>query len=165
MGSGKTSVAEKLSKETGIQWYDLDAMIVQKEKRSISDIIRTNGEIYFRKLERATLTALLNKNETCLLSLGGGTPCYGDNLELIHKSGAITIYLKANIDTLTERLFREKSHRPLIAHLQDKAELSDFIRKHLFERGFYYNQANIKITTDNKSPEEIANEILKALLY
>src|SRR5690606_16373092 len=145
-------------------WYDLDALIVQKEQKSIADIINTKGEIYFRKLESATLTALLNKNESYLLSLGGGTPCYGNNLEIIQQSGAITIYLKADIETLTERLFTEKSHRPLIAHLEDKAALNDFIRKHLFERGFYYNQANIKITTDGKSPEEIANEISKALL-
>jgi len=164
MGSGKSSVGTIVSKKMDVHWYDLDALIENKEEKSISEIINTKGEIYFRKLERASLTAVLNKNESYILSLGGGTPCYGDNLEYIHKSGATTVYLKADIETLTERLFTEKSHRPLIAHLQDKAALNDFIRKHLFERGFYYNQAKIKITTEGKSPEEIANEISKELL-
>lgn len=164
MGSGKSSVAAIISKKMGIHWYDLDALIENKEEKSISEIINTKGEIYFRKLERAILTAVINKNEPYILSLGGGTPCYGDNLEFIQKSGAATVYLKADIDTLTERLFTEKSHRPLITHLQDRTALNDFIRKHLFERGFYYNQAKIKITTDGKSPEEIANEISNEFL-
>jgi shikimate kinase len=164
MGSGKSSVAEILSKKMSLNWYDLDALIENKEEKSVSEIINTKGEIYFRKLERTILTAVINKNEPYILSLGGGTPCYGDNLEYIHKSGATTVYLKADIDTLTKRLFTEKSHRPLIAHLQDKAALNDFIRKHLFERAFYYNQAKTKITTDGKSLEEIADEILKKFL-
>ena len=76
----------------------------------------------------------------------------------------LTIYLNTKIDTLTNRLFLQLQTRPLISHISDKEVLRDFIRKHLFERGFYYQQAHYKIAVDQKSVQEIVREIV-ALLF
>ena len=75
----------------------------------------------------------------------------------------ITIYLKAPVEVLTNRLFKEKSHRPLIAHLENKVSLNDFIRKHLFERTYYYNQSSLIVAVDEKSIHEIVEEIIMKL--
>lgn len=73
-----------------------------------------------------------------------------------------SIYLKASVDTLVSRLIKEKAQRPLL-HNQDEVSLKDFINKHLFDRNFYYHQATKIVTVDDKSVEQIADEI-KALL-
>ncbi|MCJ7759086.1 MAG: shikimate kinase, partial [Gillisia sp.] len=73
------------------------------------------------------------------------------------------VYLKASVEFLTERLFLEKDTRPLINHLTSKDDLEDFLRKHLFERGYYYNQSDIIVDVEDKDPGAIATEILKKL--
>ena len=72
-------------------------------------------------------------------------------------------YLKASLPVLTDRLFLEKEQRPLISHLPNKEELTDFIRKHLFERSLVYNQADVTVTVDNKDTSEIVEEIIAKL--
>ncbi|MDB4404784.1 shikimate kinase, partial [bacterium] len=64
---------------------------------------------------------------------------------------------------LADRLFAERSKRPLIAHISDKTNLNDFIRKHLFERSFYYNQATFNIDAENGSVKKIAEKIISIL--
>lgn len=164
MGSGKSTIAQNLSKLTAKKMVDLDNFIEENEGQTISQIFKTKGEIYFRKIERVYLKRLLDDTSIVILSLGGGTPCYGDHLELIKNTeNLVTVYLSASIKKLTERLFRETQIRPLISHLKTKEKLEDFIRKHLFERGFYYNQADIVVQTDSKTIEEVVEEIKKAL--
>lgn len=164
MGSGKTAVGNELSKKTGHPFKDLDEEISRREGRDIPEIFKTSGEIYFRKKESEVLKELLNSEEDLILSLGGGTPCYGKNLQLLQEnSEAILVYLKTGLDELTNRLFGEKDQRPLIAHLDSRELLEDFIRKHLFERTYYYSQSDQIISTDDKTPEGIAQEILEAL--
>ena len=164
MGSGKSFLGKQLAKSFDYQFVDLDEEIEKKQKASISEIFERKGEVFFRKLERRMLEEVLDSQTSSIISLGGGTPCYGDNLELIKNAGdATTVYLKWNINTLTERLFAEKDHRPMISHLKDKEKLEEFIRKHLFERGFYYNQSEHIINCDSLSPEEIIAEIKSRL--
>lgn len=160
MGSGKSFIGEKLSKSINYNCVDLDDEIEAKANNSIEKIFEKKGELYFRKLENDILNTILQKQSDLIVSLGGGTPCYGNNMELINKSeDAITFYLKISVKKLTERLFNEKSHRPLISHLQTKEELEEFVRKHLFERGFYYNQAQHIIDVEENSVENILNQI------
>jgi len=164
MGSGKTAVGNELSKKTGLSFIDLDEEISRREGRDIPEIFKISGEIYFRKKEGEVLQELLETKEDFILSLGGGTPCYGKNLQLLQETAeAKMIYLKTSLDELTNRLFAERETRPLIAHLNSRELLEDFIRKHLFERTYYYNQSDQIISTDDKTPEEIAQEILEAL--
>ena len=103
------------------------------------------------------LEEVLATSENCILSLGGGTPAYYNNMELITNSSE-SIFLRTSVKTLTERLLKQKQKRPLIA-LQKDEDLPEFIAKHLFERNFYYSQAKYTVDTDGKEPEEIVDEI------
>ena len=163
MGSGKTAVGKRLAPFLEMGFVDLDEMLAQREERSILNLFKNKGEIYFRKLENEILHELLEDPTDKVIALGGGTPCYGNNMELIKNSGAKTIYLKSSLESLVNRLFAEKESRPLIAHLDTKTELEDFIRKHLFERTYFYQQSDFSILTDGKSVEKIVEEILLIL--
>jgi shikimate kinase len=158
MGSGKSVIGKSLSKTMHLPFLDLDQYIQDKEKLSINAIFEQKGEIYFRKIEHHYLKELVALDKKFILSLGGGTPCYGSNMELILASDAISIYLQASVKTLLERLDHGKSKRPLIAQLSNE-ELTEFIAKHLFERSFHYQQAHKKIKVDHKTLDEICTEI------
>ncbi len=165
MGSGKSILGQKIAQKLNYTLIDLDNYITKKEKTSITNLFKTKGEIYFRKLESLCLEEILNTNKNCVVSLGGGTPCYGVNLKTIKDSKkATSIYLHATIEELTNRLYIEKNTRPIISHLQSKEELMEFIGKHLFERSFYYNQADLIIKTDAKTPDQLAEEMYIKLL-
>ena len=162
MGSGKSTIAKLLAKETQNQAYDLDVIIENEQKNTIKEIFKDKGEVYFRKLESDTLNSFLNQQDHFILSLGGGTPCYGNNMQMINQPNTQVFYLNASVNELFNRLVSEKANRPLIASLTDQ-ELKEFIAKHLFERNVFYQQAQHIIYVDGKSPEVIASEI-KTLL-
>ncbi len=157
MGSGKSTITRILAHKLDIEAIDLDDYISEKEKDSIKNIFRKKGEIYFRLKENEYLSELINSEKSFVLALGGGTPCYSNNMDLIIKE-SISIYLKANFNTLFDRLQNEKASRPLISDLNDD-KLREFIAKHLFERAHFYEMANHIISIDNKSIEQVVNEI------
>jgi shikimate kinase len=106
------------------------------------------------------LEELLASSKQTVISLGGGTPCYYDNMKSVHETPACTsIYLRANVPFLTDRLFPEKNHRPLIASTTSKEDLAEFIGKHLLERAAFYEMADFTVDIKGKSPEQIADEI------
>ena len=158
MASGKSTIGKQLSKKLGIPFLDLDTYIYEKENKSVSEIFSQNGEIYFRKKEHEYLREVLENQQDFILSLGGGTPCYANNIELILNKNSISIYLKASIQTLSNRLLKNKNLRPLVAFLEDD-QVPEFIAKHLFERRFYYEQARKVVVIDQKSVSEIVDEI------
>ena len=163
MGSGKSTIAQKLSELIKLEYVDLDEYIQSKEGTSISELFKEKGEIYFRKIESHYLLEVLSLKNT-IISLGGGTPCYGNNMRNINASeGLKSIYLKASIPNLVERLFKEKEDRPLISHLKNKDDLTEFIGKHLFERSAYYSQADYTISVDKKNINEIVEELILEL--
>jgi shikimate kinase len=162
MGCGKSTIANKLSGMVQIPYVDLDEYIEKKANQTIKQIFETQGEIYFRKLEHTYFVELLNTPDKMIIGLGGGTPCYANNHELLKGDGVISIYLKASIDTLFNRLVANKSKRPLIADKSEE-EMKEFIAKHLFDRSFYYNHAQYKVSVDDKSIEETVNDILNLL--
>lgn len=162
MGSGKSFIGNFLSKKTGIEFLDLDNMIEKKENASIEMIFKTKGELYFRKMEHRIFLELLSMDKNLIIATGGGTPCYYNNHELLIDKNVQSVYLKASIDTLYNRLVLEKSKRPLLAD-KSEAETKEFIAKHLFDRSFYYNHANYKVQIDDKSADEIVNEIITFL--
>jgi len=165
MGSGKSTIGKLIAETLGYTFKDLDAYIEKKEEMRIPDIFSEKGEIYFRKKETAYLKAILKENNNIVIATGGGTPCYGDNIEtLLDSEDVLTVYLKASIAILTDRLFEELKQRPLIAHLETKPLLNDFIRKHLFERAFYYNKAKIVQDTDFDTPKKITEKLVAKLL-
>lgn len=162
MGSGKSFIGKLLSEKTGLLFLDLDDIIQSQENCSIKTIFETHGEIYFRKKEHLVFKELMLNKNSFILSLGGGTPCYANNHEMLALDNVISIYLNASIDTLYSRLILEKSKRPIIANKTD-LELKEFISKHLFERSYFYNQSEYKIDVNNKSAGEIILEIEKLL--
>src|SRR5690606_35331875 len=164
MGSGKTVVGMQLAKKLRIKFSDLDEYISCKEKVDIPTIFEKKGEIYFRKKEKKYLKELLETDVTEVISLGGGTPCYGDNMKLIlQNENTVSIYLSAQPDTLADRLYPDKNKRPLICFLNSREHLLDFINKHLFERNYYYLQAQHTVATDLKTIEETVSEIYNYL--
>ena len=162
MGCGKSTIANKLSGMINIQYVDLDEYIEKKVSLTIKEIFENHGEIHFRKLEHTYFVELLNIPQEIIIGLGGGTPCYANNHELLKSKDVVSIYLKASIDTLFKRLAPNKIKRPLIAKKSDE-EMKEFIAKHLFDRSFYYNQAQYKVNVDGKSIEETVTEIVNLL--
>ena len=161
MASGKSTLGKKLADKIDYDFIDLDDFIENRENLSVVKIFKKKGEIYFRKQEAHYLKELLHLDKNMILSVGGGTPCYGDNMKLILNTENVkSIYLKASIPKLVDKLKNKKNKRPLIAHIKKKKDLTEFIAKHLFERAPFYNEAQIKINTDNKSKEDIVEEIL-----
>ncbi|GAA5095580.1 shikimate kinase [Chryseobacterium ginsengisoli] len=161
MGSGKSHISKILSEKINFKLIDLDKEISRRNKLTIPEIFEKKGEIYFRKLERETLEEILASEENVVLSLGGGTPVYYNNMEIVNLNSK-SIFLRASIGTLAERISKQKDKRPLIAKISEE-DLPEFIAKHLFERNEYYGKAQFNINTDNREPEDIVNEIIEKL--
>lgn len=162
MASGKSTIGKLVSEALNITFYDLDHLIEANLNLKISAIFEQKGEIFFRKKERETLIDFLNTNDKYVLALGGGTPCYYDNSELYQSSAIHSIYLKASVVTLLERLELQKAFRPLVSRF-NKEELQEFVAKHLFERSYFYHQVKSVITIDDKNESEIISEIVTKL--
>lgn len=157
MGSGKSHVAKVLSQKLQLKIIDLDKEISLRNKMSIPEIFAQRGEIYFRKQEKDTLQQLLNSHSSGILSLGGGTPCFYDNMETINRHTE-SFFLRTSVATLVTRLSPQMDKRPLIARLAPE-DLPEFIAKHLFERNLFYSKAKFTVSTDGKNPEQVADEI------
>ena len=163
MGCGKSIIGNLLAEQLDITYVDLDSFLEEQEKATVKEIFDTKGELYFRKKERAYLEILLDQQDPIILSLGGGTPCYYNNMDYILDSKAISIYLKASLKTLTDRLTLEKTSRPLISHLESDEDLTEFIGKHLFERLSFYGKAGHLVAVDDLSLSEIVSKIKNLL--
>ena len=162
MASGKTAVSKLLGTALEMPVIDLDDYIERKEGKTIPEIFETKGEIYFRMKEHQYLEEILEMQIEIILSLGGGTPCYANNMKLIHEYTTDTFYLQTSIKEIINRVKDEKSKRPLISTISDE-DLPEFIGKHLFERNAFYQQATHSILTDHKTVEEIVAEIKQLL--
>lgn len=159
MASGKTTVGKVLSKKLFLPFIDLDKYIAKREQASIAEIFNEKGEIYFRKKEHQYLKELLASDSKFVLSLGGGTPCYAGNMDIITSNNdTISIYLEANIPTIIERLHHGKEKRPLVARLTND-KLTEYVAKHLFERRNFYQKAKHKVIVTNKSISTVVTEI------
>jgi shikimate kinase len=162
MAVGKTTIANLLSEKIDFKAIDLDKLIENRLNLSINEIFEQKGEIYFRKMEHELFGEVLRNDENLVISTGGGTPCYANNHLLLTGENITSIYLKASLGLILERLKSEKNERPLVANKTDE-ELKEFVAKHLFERSYFYNQAAFTILADHKSPEDIAEEIIRLL--
>lgn len=138
MGAGKTTVGRLLAKQLGLKFYDLDWYIESRFCKKISDIFAQEGEEAFRRKERAMLHEVA-EFENVIISLGGGAPCFFDNMEYLNQQGE-TIYLKGTPEVLYQHLLMGKGKRPLLEG-KTKEELQEYIREHLNEREPYYSQA------------------------
>ncbi|MGB5464082.1 MAG: shikimate kinase [Aureibaculum sp.] len=159
MASGKSTIGKKLAKKLNLPFKDLDELISEKEVSSIPEIFKNKGEIYFRKIEAEILHSFLQTENKFVLAVGGGTPCYGDNMDLINEN-SISVYLNASIKTIYNNLskVKNKDKRPLVSKVNPE-DLQEFIAKHLFERRPFYEKASLIVKIDQKSQKEITQEI------
>jgi len=161
MASGKSFIGKVLAKKIGYDFMDLDDYIEEREGKTISNIFESFGEIHFRKIETQYLKEILDSKTNIVFSLGGGTPCYGDNLNIIKNNLKVaSFYLNTTINTIVSRLENEKLKRPLVARFESKEVLQEFIGKHLFERSHFYNQADFVIRNDDAFIDHIVESIV-----
>ncbi|KQR92671.1 shikimate kinase [Chryseobacterium sp. Leaf180] len=158
MGSGKSHISKILSQKLNFRVIDLDREISLQNNLSIAEIFEKRGEIYFRKVEKEILEVILNTQENIVLSVGGGTPVYYNNMDTINALST-SVFLQTSVPILTERLLKQKEKRPLISRIDD-GDIPEFIAKHLFERNVFYSRAKYKVITDRKTPEMIIDEII-----
>ena len=160
MGSGKSTIGKHYANYKGLNFIDFDDYIEDKQQMSVSEIFNSKGEIYFRNLESKYLKNILNNNDESIIALGGGTPCYGNNMQIITEDLNVkSIYLFTPVNVLSERLFELKSNRPLIAHFDKEEELNDYVRKHLFERSPFYLKASFKIDLSVFDIYKVVNDL------
>lgn len=159
MGSGKTTVSEILSDRLGLELMDTDATIEDTEGRSISSIFREDGEEAFRDMETELLTMIAGDHlRDMVISLGGGMPVREKNRELLKKSGKV-VYLKASPETIYERV-KGDATRPLLQGEDPLLRIKELMEG---RSDVYDEAADLIIDTDNKTPDEICDEIIREL--
>ena len=140
MGSGKSTFGRRLADHYKLNFIDLDDYIVENEKMSINEIFDGKGEEAFRKLENQYLGRIIENEDKCVLSLGGGTPCREQNWDLLNLTRSI--YLKRTPLFLFNILKSKKAKRPLIKDLADH-EIRDLINRKLEQRAAFYKRAEL----------------------
>ena len=138
MGSGKTTVGHALSQELGLPFYDLDWYIETRMHRTVKQIFDEKGEEGFRKIEHNLLHEVA-EFEDVIISCGGGTPCFFDNIDYINRQGE-TVYLKCTTDVLYKHLKMGKTVRPLLLN-KTPDEVKTFIEAQLKQREPFYAKA------------------------
>ena len=145
MGAGKTTVGRALSLELGIPFYDLDWYIESRMRKTVKQLFDERGEEGFRRIERNMLHEVA-EFENVIVSCGGGTPCFFDNMEYMNQQGQ-TVYLQASPEVLYGHLLMGKSVRPLLLG-KTREELLVFIKEQLKQREPYYSQARHILNVD-----------------
>ena len=163
MGSGKSTVGKLLAARLNIPFVDLDDYLETRLGASVPSIFAEKGEIYFRKKEHEFLQEVLADPKSKVIALGGGTPCYSGNMDLVLKQTPLVFYLMLPVPELVGRLQKEKATRPLIRDISDE-ELPEFIGKHLFDRWPFYSRAAHTIAIAGKEAAGIAGEIANLLV-
>ena len=160
MGSGKTHWGRQLSQKLNIPFFDLDEQIVSHEEKPIAEIFATEGEEYFRLLEKDVLYTITETHDSFVMACGGGTPCYYNNIEYMSKNGT-SVWINAPVQTLFERLINEKDTRPLIKNLTNE-QLKGYIIKKYADRKIYYEQADVIVDEEPVQLEKLVEKIFHA---
>ena len=145
MGAGKTTVGKCLAKDLGLMFYDLDWYIESRMRKTVAQIFEEKGEEGFRKIEQSMLHEVA-EFEDVVISCGGGTPCFFDNMDYLNQQGD-TIYLQASPEVLAAHLRMGKGVRPLLLGKNDE-ELMQYIRESLEKRTPFYTKAKHTLNVD-----------------
>jgi len=159
MGTGKSFAGRKMGNKLNIPFIDLDQWIEDAAGMGIPEIFEKKGENAFRQMEQNALHEMI-EFENVIVALGGGAPCFFDNMDWINANG-ISIYLEASPSFLVQRLKKKPERRPLLANLSEN-ELLAFIQKKILERQAYYERAHFSLSKDeNGSILEALEAMLK----
>ena len=162
MGAGKTTLGKVLAQKMGLTFYDLDEYIEDRFHRTIPQIFAESGESGFRELERRMLHEVA-EFEDVIISCGGGTPCFFDNMDYMNTCGE-TVFLNASPEALKAHLLMGKTQRPLIQG-KSSEELLDFIKDSLQKRLPYYKKAkhtlSIDVINTNEDITHYVNQIIE----
>ncbi|MBP5278264.1 MAG: shikimate kinase [Prevotella sp.] len=164
MGAGKTTIGKALSKELGIPFYDLDWYIQTRMRKTVAQLFSERGEEGFRQVEYNMLHEVA-EFEDVIISCGGGTPCFFDNIDYMNRQGE-TVYLKATPEVLYGHLKMGKSVRPLLIGKTEN-ELLTHIEQQLSVREHYYKQAkhvlDVSLMDDYEKIKITVRELRKLL--
>lgn len=146
MASGKTTFGRALAARLGYDFIDLDFYISQRFRKNITELFEQKGEAWFRERERDLLREVGDLERT-VISCGGGTPCFHDNMDYMNSRG-LTVLLEASDECTVRRLLMAKGKRPLTAG-KSREELLEFVRSHKRERAPFYEQAAVRQPSDD----------------
>ena len=138
MGAGKTTLGKAFARAMGLTFVDLDWYIEERYHKTVRQIFEERGEDGFRELEKRMLHET-GEFENVVISVGGGTPCFFDNMDYMNAVGE-TVFLDVDVKVLFRRLKVAKQQRPLLANKTDE-ELMAFIVEALQKRLPFYSKA------------------------
>ncbi|WP_165044599.1 shikimate kinase [Dysgonomonas sp. ZJ709] len=161
MGTGKTTAGRELAKALGVEFVDIDHFIQARYLKSVSQLFEDVGEAEFRKIESNILKEV-GEFEDVVISTGGGTPCFFDNIDYMNRVGT-TIYLKASPEALSSRLNTCKEKRPLIRD-KNEEELYTFVVESLQKREPFYSKADIIFETEELVNREDVDKYIQQLI-
>ncbi len=156
MGSGKSSVGEKLSHILDMDFLDMDSRIQEKLRLNIQEIFKIKGERFFRE-EELLLTQEIEGQSNIVIATGGGIILQPGCIHRLSKNGVI-FYLKSSLDTLIKRI-HDKEIRPLYNH----QNLEDFNELYQFRLKLYEDSCDFVINSEDQSIENICAEIVKII--
>ena len=164
MGAGKTTVGKDLAKALGVPFYDLDWYIETRMRKTVKQIFDERGEEGFRQIEHSMLHEVA-EFEDVVISCGGGTPCFFDNMDYLNQQGD-TVYLQATPEVLHAHLKMGKGVRPLLLN-KTPEEVDAYIKEQLeYREQFYLKAKHILDVNLMDNYDKIASHIekLRAML-
>lgn len=157
MGVGKSSTSRQLSWKLHVGEVDTDAMIVQREGRSIPEIFEQFGEAYFRQAETEMLDVLAEQ-KPCIVSCGGGMAMREENVAKMREIGKV-VFLTATPETIYERV-KDSTHRPLLNGNMNVPYIRELMEA---REPKYRAAAEVMVATDGLNPGQVADSIMRAL--
>jgi shikimate kinase len=159
--TGKTTLAKLLAKKLGWQWLDADVEIERRAGKSIARIFAEDGEPAFRDLETQVLVDLCRR-DNLVLAAGGGAPLREQNRHTMRQCGKV-VWLTAQPDTILQRMAADLTTAQRRPNLTDKTPLDEIVQLLARREPIYRQTADLTIDTENRTPEELAAEILDRL--
>lgn len=160
MGAGKTTLGKILAARMKLSFIDLDCFIENRYQKTVGQLFAEWGEDAFRNIESSLLHEVATF-EDVVISTGGGTPCFFDNMEFMKQAGTV-VYLNVSVEELANRLEVCKHSRPLLKD-KSKAELQESIASMLQKRNAYYMQASVVFDAEMMVDEADVQVIAEAL--
>ena len=160
MGAGKTTAARRLAQRLGWEVADTDALFEEKYKISVNDFFNKYDEPLYRKLESEVLKST-ESMENVVVSTGGGTACYFDNMEWMNQHG-LTVFMRISPQAAVDRVIHSRHKRPLVEGKSEE-ELTEFVNKHYASRLPFYEQAKITVKSEDLDVEGMMNTIKENL--